>query len=632
MKHLLYIFVLLPTILLAQDYKTTLIPDSLKYNADAVMRFEELHITIKGIDRAVVKHKWAITILNENGDHFSFYSNYYSNLRSLSDISGKLFDTEGKLIQKIKKKDIGDVSATDESTLLSDSRAKYFAFHCKNYPYTVEFEDEEDYNGIYILPNWQPIEKAYLSLQQSKFIVETPLDYNLRYKQINYLGNPIITNKNSILTYAWEITNKISFQAEKWQPPINELTTKVLVAPKRFSIGGYSGDMSTWDGLGKFLLTLNKGRNELPDNIKQEVHTLTDKLTTKQEKVYILYNFLQQNTRYISIQLGIGGWQPLEAKFVGEKKFGDCKALSNYMVAMLKEAGVNACYVVVKSGSGNHFNLIEDFSAPYYFDHVIACVPDKKDTIWLECTDQTMSCGYTGSFTDNRKVLMVTDTGGTIVTTPHYSINENRGINNVHASVSNDGTLSAEVISIYTGLLQEDLHDLYYHATQKQRDKYYNHSLNLPTYKVENINYKESKGRIPEIEEHISITSLNYASVTGKRLFIQPNLFSKLEKLTTDKPRKFDIVIDESHIAIDTIALEIPKGYSLESMPKNVSINNKFGFYSIEYSIKDNLITTIRKHTENENRFPASEYLELAKFYEQMYKADRAKMVFVKDE
>jgi len=76
----------------------------------------------------------------------------------------------------------------------------------------------------------------------------------------------------------------------------------------------------------------------LPDNIKKEVHELTDNLKDVRQKVYVLYDFLQKNTHYINVSLGIGGWQPFPADYVAIKRYGDCKALSNYMVALLKEA------------------------------------------------------------------------------------------------------------------------------------------------------------------------------------------------------------------------------------------------------------------------------------------------------
>ena len=625
-----YPFLLIAVCLHAQDYKVSLIPDSLKDNANAVQRSEELHIIVKDIDKAVIKHKCAITILNEAGDKFASFGEGYSKLRSLNYIVGRLFDADGNQLKKIKEKDMTDLPDAEWFEFVTDDRKKEFSFYHKTYPYTVEFESEIEFHGIYSLGAWQPMATTGdYSVQESKFIVETPVNYNLRYKQFNYPGKPIITTVGNTMTYNWEVLNQPVVQKEVYAPTPTECLTTVIVAPTKFSIGGYNGDMSSWTNLGKFNLELNKGRSELPENVKKDIHRIADALPTWQEKVDSLYSYMQQNTRYIYIGLGIGGWQPLEAKFVAEKKYGDCKALSNYMVSILKEAGITAHYVVVDAGEEKQKGLWEDFPVPY-FNHIICCVPNGNDTIWLECTSQTESAGYMGSFTGNRAAMMVTDSGGVVVRTPSYPAEANKSVIKVEGTISDDGTLKAEVNILSTGLEQEVANSLYHNRTQKQRDEYYNKAFDLSTYKAENISYKETKGKIPSMNEHVSITADGFATITGKRIFIHPNLIRESMKLPTDQTRKFDIVYPYSYIKTDSIILNIPTGYTPEALPKDVSIKNKFGSYSIAYSIKGNSIELIRTVTRSENRFPASDYPDMVKFYDDMNKADRARMVFVK--
>jgi hypothetical protein len=625
------LFVCLPCLMYGQDYRASLIPDSLKANANAVKRFEELHIMVKGIDKAVIKHKYAITILNENGDDFAYYVNSYSNLRSLSDISGRLLDADGKVLKSIRKKDISDMSTSDDETMLTDTRVKRYTFYNKTYPYTVEFEDEQELNGIFHLSSWHPIEDEKFSVQQSRFIVEVPTDYQLRFKQLNYSSGPVITNnKNTV--YTWEMVNHTPMTIESYQPSIWEIAPVVFIAPSQFSIANYTGNMSTWQGFGQFVLELNKKRDELPENIKAEIHKLTDAITDRADKIKAVYYYLQKNTRYIGIQLGIGSWQPFEAKYVAEKKYGDCKALSNYMVSLLKEAGIKAHYVLATSGDDN-VKLSEEFPAPYYFNHAICCVPNGKDTIWLECTSQTQPAGFMGESTGNKKVLLIDEDGGHLVTTPTYFSDDNRQFRKVKATVDAEGNMLADVYTHATGLQQEFMHGLMYGATKEQRQKYLNNVLSLPTYEVDKSDYKQTPGAIPYIDEYLHVKASNYATVSGKRLFITPNLFNRSgTKLSADAERKYPIKLSYVFKDIDTIQISVPPGYTPEAVPKDVSIQTQFGKFDLNYKVTDNSIEVIRTQVRDRQEFPPSDYPSLIKYFDAVYKADHSRIVFVKKE
>jgi hypothetical protein len=627
MKPFLLLF-LLPYIgLQAQNYNAALIPDSLKQNAHAVMRTEELKVTITSSSKAVVTHKWAITILDESGDDHAGYLNYYSKLKSLSEISGHLYDANGKELKSVKRKDISDVSYNGEN-LMTDTRFKEHNFYYKIYPYTIEYEDEEEYNGIFFLPKWQPVLDENFSVQQSTFIVEYPLNYKLRYKQFNYPVKPV-TNTNKTNSYKWEINNTKALEYEIFQPPVSEITTTVFIAPVEFEVGGYTGNMESWKQFGNFIAKLNEGHDVLPDKVKMDIHTLTDGINNPQEKIKVLYEYLQKNTHYISVQMGIGSWQPFDAKYVAANGYGDCKALSNYMTSILKEAGINANYVLINSGDGKK-GLWEDFPAPY-FNHAIMCVPYDKDTMWLECTSQSVSAGFMGSFTGDRKALMITKDGGFVINTPSYKSTDNVQLRNIKASIDETGNMIADVNTRFTGIQQELQHSLIHNANKEEREKYLNESLNLPTYVIEKSEYKEIKGKIPIVDEYLRISAPDYATITGKRLFIKPNLFNKVNtKLDVDKPRKFPIEYSTSFKDVDTISITLPPGYIPEAIPQDASISNKFGKYSISYKVNGNKIDMLRIYERQSNSYPAKDYVDLGKFYEEMYKTDRNRIVLVK--
>ena len=616
----------------AQDYNVMLIPDSLKENADVVIRNEEYNIIVKSLDKVIIQHQYAITVFNENGDEYAAYSSAYNNYASLQSIDGNLYDAAGKKLKNVKRKDIQDEPLNDGSELMGDTRIKSHNWHWKNYPYTVEYEDEVELKGTYPVPNWYPVQWKNCAVQNSRYTIQFPLDFKLRYKQFNYTTQPQTSNeKNTTLT--WSLKNYKAIRYEPFSPPIQKLMPYILVAPNEFVYEGYRGSMETWSDLGKFQLMLNKNRDVLPDNIKKDVHDIADHVTTKEEKVTALYQYMQNNSRYISIQLGIGGWQPFDAKYVAEKKYGDCKALSNYMVALLKEAGVPANFVEIYGGDKVASDyLVEDFPKDY-FNHVICCVPNGKDSIWLECTDQTKAAGFMGSFTGNRKALLIADDGGHVVSTPVYKSSDNLQIRNVKAIIDSTGNLDANVTTTFTGIQEELQHSLIYDATKEEREKFLNRAINLPTYKVEKNDYKEDKKRIPAVYEDLHITSPNYASITGKRLFIKPNIFNQSNRrFSKDSVRLYDIYFSSSYKDVDSISILLPTGYTLEAMPKNVSLNSKFGTYSIRYEVKENMVQMLRIDERSAATFPASDYNELVSFYDAIFKADHSQLVFVKKE
>lgn len=614
------------------DYAVSKIPAALLKNANSVLRLDQGTFEIISFTKTKLRIHNVVTVLNENADRYATLRVVYDKLSSVEYMDGKLYDAAGKEIRSLKKKDIRDVSVSDGISLMEDNRMKIHDFHCSIYPYTVEYEYEVEYNNTFFFPSWYVQGSSHQSVENSIYTVRSPQSFRYNYKTLNYPGtNPVVTEEKDTRICVWTASNLPAIQPEYATPDMALVTPNIRFSPEQFEIQGYKGSMNTWKEFGQFIAKLNAGRDQLPDNIKAKVHELTDGIADPKEKVRVLYEYLQKNTRYISVQLGIGGIQTFDANYVATKSYGDCKALSNYMYSLLKEAKVKSCYTLVYGGDEDNF-YIPDF-VYNRFNHIILCVPMQKDTIWLECTNQTLPAGYLGGFTSDRYVMAIDEEGGKLVHTPKYGIRENKQIRNIRASIDAEAGLKLNVNTKYSGV-EQDFYQLGVRMAAKDKIKeWLSQRFDLATYDIVNYNYTEQKSMLPVVDEELEIDVKNYATMTGKRLFIAPNILTRhARKLSVDSTRKYDIEFVTESRSIDSVHITLPSGYSPESLPKEVTISSKFGKYTSNVSVNGNTLLYYRSLDKYSGKFPAKEYPELVSFYESVYKADRNKVVLVKNE
>ena len=632
-KYLLILILIgLKNIVFSQDYNVNLIADSLRENADAVVRESYSLYKIYNEKTMLIKEKKVVTILNEKAKKYTNFVIGYNKTNSLEFFKGKLYDNSGKLIKVLKKSDLIDYGDDGESDLKTDNRYKTTQFYYSIYPFTIEFEYELECKYFLNLPHWITYDDFNESIQKTSICVEIPKNYAFKYKLINFNNNPVINNtNNNFNTYNWEFSNLKSIEKESLQPSLISTVPSILFALNTINFYENKVSVDNWQSFGNFFYSLFNIEQELPQNVKLNIHQLTDTIKIINDKIKAVYNYLQNNTRYISIQLGIGGFKPLNPQFVAKNKFGDCKALSYYMVSLLKEIQIKAYCVLIKAGKTNENNMFFEDFVKSYFNHVIVFIPQQADSIWLECTSQTIPFNYLSSFTHNRKGLLLDSTNSRLIETPKYTLYNNLQNTLINAKIDEGGNLQATIHKISTGIQSEEEHHILYNSNQHEKDVFVNEMFSIPSYKINYYTLNEIKNKIPYTELDVSINAPFYAVKTGKKLYFKPNLinrgnsyFSKLDK------RRFPIVINFSYIDNDTLIYKIPAEYMIESMPEDYNIKNKFGTYQIQfkYNFDENTFVVIRQKKQFENIYNSTDFLELNNFFTNCTEADNRFVYF----
>ena len=616
----------------AQDWNPAPIADSLQKNAGMVRRMDATELDIESPRKARLHYRRIYTILNSSGDKYAVVYSFYDKFHSLNNITGILYDASGKVLKKIRKTDMEDQNTEGAGIMMSDTRIKFYRFSCHSYPYTISYEEETELNGLFILPQWQPQPSYDIAVEHSSLVVKTPAGYPLRYKQYNYPQDVVITEKKDTKTYSWDCSGRPVVPREPLATPWYWRETRVSLAPGNFEIEGYKGSLYTWADMGKFVGTLFQGQDQLPEEAKKKVHSLVDSLPNEQAKIVALYDFLQRNTHYVGIELGIGGWQPFDATYVYNKRYGDCKALSNYMVALLKEAGIRAASVLIRGG--NNDPGIDTGFASSQFNHAIALAFTGRDSVWLECTSSILPAGYLGGFTADRDGLLIDRTGGVLVHTPVYGLQENRLTRTLIGSLDNNGSLQASLRINYTGLEQDALQNLLDRSSKKEMLDRRQQSFGVQNSTITDLHYQTTASTVPAIEETMQLSINHYATVTGSRLMIPLGAFIKRSAALPEdpSPRKEEIDLTTSLQETDSICLQIPPGYEPEGAPLSRNFSASFGSYRYHSDRKGDTLILTCQFRQNKGRYPPSLYPRMVSFFNAIHREGTRQLIFVRKE
>ncbi|MFM2268283.1 MAG: hypothetical protein RL757_1724, partial [Bacteroidota bacterium] len=332
-------------------YAVSKIPKSLiNERTYAVLRNSHETFRILTVGKSTHKVWKVVTLLDKRAESLRVPVIYYdAEFDKLSDVKATVYDANGKEVEKSRYKHRHEAAGDDGYTLKTSSRIKYIDLEYFQYPMTIEWSYEVRNENMMFYENWQPQFDDEMSVEKSVFRIESSIGDVVRHKSV-LTDEPNITKKGNDVNYEWSVAN-IKVKGDESYHYGYVTTPTVYTAPKKFEVAGYEGNMNTWQNFGLFLNKLHEGRDELPAELVKELKELTKDCSDKKCKVEKIYDYLQKNTRYVSIQLGIGGWQPFKANYVAKNKYGDCKALSNFTKAMLKAVDVEAYCCIISAGN-----------------------------------------------------------------------------------------------------------------------------------------------------------------------------------------------------------------------------------------------------------------------------------------
>jgi len=598
----------------------------LKEDSYAVVRNFESVFVQTDMNNATYKVTQVVTILNNNGKNHGNIVVYLDKFRELKSFSGKVMDASGKTIKKIGKKDL--TTTAYSSHIASDNKYSWYEYQPSKYPYTVYYEYEVKIkNGVPRYPKFMPVTSYNLSVEQAKYRIQIPSGMNFRYKAERMVNDKPTENKVvGNMVYEWSATNIPAIEHELYSPDLQDIVPIVRIAPNEFCMEGQCGDMSDWNSLGKWVEKLMIGRDVISPQLKEKMLTLTADAIDDKEKVERIFKYLQSTTRYVSIQLGIGGYQPMSAADVEKNGFGDCKALSNYMKSLLAAIGINSIYTVI---STENINVYTDFASLDQMNHVILAVPVLSDTLWLECTNQVLPFNYAHTDIAGHQCLLITPEGGKIHRVKKQPEIDDDKTRNIAISVDGIGNGKAHIKAGYRLNAYEEMLGFLHNMSREEQINSLTQSLQAGKTQINNLLIRANYEENPDVHIEYDVQIERFANKSGNRLFIPFSLLQPVFAQINSTKRQQDIVIRGSIQRTDTLLITIPQEYILETMPQSVVLNSIFGDYSVDINLENNMLQIIQHIFIRKGRYPTSSIEEFKDFFKNMEKERNNRAVFI---
>ena len=611
------------------DYSVSGIAPILKENANAIMRLNQKVITISSRKSLNTKNKKVITILNDNGlSHIGAYE-YFDKSTRVKSIEAVVLNAAGKEIKKIRSKDFKESALSDGATI-TDNKIIALDYTPTEYPFTIVYESETESSNTAFIPSWYPINASFMSVENASISITTAATLGFKYKEVNIAGNEGIVKeeKNNTLTY--KAQNLQAVKSEEYAPSFQNILPHVMFGLDNFNLEGVEGVATNWKEFGSWMYSnLLEGTDEIPAATQTKIKALVGDEKDPVKIAKIVYGYVQNKTRYVSIQLGIGGWKPMLAKDVDRLGYGDCKALSNYTRALLKVVNVPSYYTVIY-GDTQRRDLQQDFVS-MQGNHAILAVPVNEKIYWLECTSQVSPFGFQGDFTDNRLALIVKPEGGEIVRTREYTMGDNTQISKGTYQIDEKGGITG-TLQIKSKGTQYDNKYGYSGKSNEDLIKFYKRYFgNINNLKLKKINLSNNKEEIEFLEE-LALEATEYGNIAGGKLMFALNAFNQVNGVPQRyRNRNHPFEISRGFSDYDEVVIDLPKGYSIEAKPENFELKDAFGEYKTEYIvINENQLVYKRFFQTNGGSYQKDQYENFRKFRDQVARNDNAKIVLAK--
>jgi hypothetical protein len=551
----------------------------------AVVLLDDSNVTVLGTGEYILHHRRVARILRPEGRDEGDLVVVFNGKDKLLSIHGWSIDSTGREFE-LKDKDFAEVGAFAGFELYNDYRLRAAKAAASGPGAIVAMESEVRYHPWLNQFTWNyqepiPVQEARLSFQ---------LPAGWEYKSswaTNASTPPAVSGANP---WQWTLRNIPGIEPEPLMPSIRALCARMELA----YFAPAAPAVASWDGIGHWYTLLTEGRRNASPEITEKVRQLTAGKPDFDAKLQALTNFVQNDVRYVAIEIGVGGFQPHSASDTFRARYGDCKDKATLLSSMLHEAGISSQYILIHTERG----IVDPALPSSLFNHAIVAVelPAGADSaayfsvvtaksgnryLIFDPTDEYTPVGQLRGDLQNTYALLVTDSGGELIQTPQLAPDTNILSRTGHFILSTEGALSGQVVEQRSGDHASTERAQLIRANEQQRSQHFERRLNrsLQGFSLKSFDIRQLDHCQLNLVLDYQFITPQYAQIRGSLMLVRPRILGEKSFAIDRKPRQFPVEFERSSKETDEYEIDLPAGYVVDDLPDPVKLDVGFASY-----------------------------------------------------
>jgi transglutaminase-like putative cysteine protease len=448
-----------------------------------------------------------------------------------------------------------------------------------DYSYTIE--ELKPYRPGDFLTSWSIT--TGLPTSRSRFIVDLPANVKPHLIERNLRNPAKITTAHGRRVYTWAAADLPKPKSEPFAADSNGVFQSVALAVP-----------NSWQDIAKWYAGLARDRYTLTPELEAKLHELVAGARTLGDSLSAVQRWVAQDIRYVSLSLGIGGYQPRPPAEVFRTQYGDCKDKATIFVAMAERMGVEA-YPVLLSAGGEVQRSLPSIDQ---FNHAIAALKIGGKYVYVDLTSDLTPYGELPGPDQGKFALVVHPDGhADEVTLPEDPPSANLSETSFSGELTPDGLANLHYTERAVGLRQYGLRGLFTTPMDSTKRDQFIRALAGNTYPGASgdslvvFDGKDLKAK-PQIT--MAVHGGQAAKVSGQTAILSlPPSFGSMAGLQTlatqlesGKPRVYPIdaaSVIGPIVGVSELVLQLPDGWKAD-LPSNVIAESAYGSYRAEYS------------------------------------------------